>query len=64
MTEQEFKIESKKRGLRDENIENAIDTYNRMKNENVNITYEVIMEYAVKIQEKIDNLPEDTIIAD
>jgi hypothetical protein len=65
MTENEFCIEAKKRGLTDDNIRMAIDNYNLIKKEIPDLVLnEMIIEQTLKTQERIDNESDDFVSLD
>jgi hypothetical protein len=65
MTEQEFSVAARKRGLGDENIRSAIDNHYLIKKEMPNIELdEMIIDCALKTQEKTDNETGDFITLD
>ena len=65
MNEKEFFGEAKKRGLREENIHGAIENFYFLKSEMPNLVLdEMIIDCALKTQEKTDNETEDFITLD
>jgi hypothetical protein len=64
MTEQEFISEAKRRGISDSNIKKTIDTFNMLRKDMPNITYDDLIDRAVKILDKIKNEPEGSITID
>ena len=64
MTEQEFSVEARKRGVSDDNISSTLKMYYEMKKHKVNITLDIFLEIVVKAQTDIDNNPHDSISAD
>jgi hypothetical protein len=65
MTEEEFTERAKKRGLREDNIKSAIDNFYLTKKEPPNLVLnEMIIECAIKAQEKSDNETDDFVTLD
>lgn len=64
MTEQEFIVEAKKRGIREDNILEAIESFKRVKEYLPNITLEETIETTLEIQNKIDNESDEIITVD
>jgi hypothetical protein len=64
MTEKEFVMEAKRRGVRDENISSAIRAYNELRKRFPNYEYYELLETAIQSQEKTDNNPNGFISLD
>ncbi|MDR0490866.1 MAG: hypothetical protein LBH28_06445 [Oscillospiraceae bacterium] len=65
MTEKEFWDEARKKGLKEDNIRMAIENYYSIKKEMPSLVLdEMIIEYALKTQERTDNESDDFISLD
>jgi hypothetical protein len=65
MTENEFCIEAKKRGLTDDNIRMALENYYLIKKEMPSLELdEMIIEKALQTQERINNETDDFVSLD
>ncbi|MDR2718831.1 MAG: hypothetical protein LBB89_12330 [Treponema sp.] len=64
MNQEEFIIEAKKQGIRDENISSAIRAYTELKKHFPDYDYYEILKTAIQTQKKIDDNPEGFISVD
>jgi hypothetical protein len=64
MNQEEFIIEAKKRGIRDENISSAIRSYTELKKRFPDYDYYEMLGTAIQTQEKTDDNPEGFISVD
>jgi len=65
MTEQEFSVEAKKRGLREEYILSAIRNFPSMKKELPNLELDIkLIESFLKTQKKMDSSSDDMVSLD